>query len=330
MSQYMLPTPSVLTVKEADGSPSVDNVQGIIVSNGTLTDNLDGTVALAILSNPMTTQDDIIVGGAAGAADRLGKGSDGQVLTVDPSTHHLVWATPAGGGAPTTTPYVTTASDAGLSAEVAIPGLAGDLCRKGVINAAGTAAATSQEWDSATTGLTWAITTPGAVDANTTIPSHLYARTTAAANHWGYIGFTPGSSDFDVIMGGFEMAFDAGPSTAIYAGMMVGDTAGANGVMILLNTNTGAFRVECYTRTSNSNAGAGSTIVVGINSGFFRINKTSTTYTCSWSIDGKLWQVAYAGTGPSMTIGGVGFWINSINSAGNGTRVAADFIRTSI
>ena len=52
-------------------------------------------------SNPMTTQDDIIVGGvpSGGIAPpvRLGKGSDGQVLTVDPTTHHLLWAAPSGG-----------------------------------------------------------------------------------------------------------------------------------------------------------------------------------------------------------------------------------------
>jgi Major tropism determinant N-terminal domain len=58
------------------------------------------------MTNPMTTQDDIIVGGAspAGTPTRLAKGSDGQVLTVDPATHHLLWATPSSGFAdPTTT-----------------------------------------------------------------------------------------------------------------------------------------------------------------------------------------------------------------------------------
>ena len=56
------------------------------------------------MTNPMTTQDDIIIGGAAGAAARLAKGADSQVLTVDPVTHHLVWATPTSGFAdPTTT-----------------------------------------------------------------------------------------------------------------------------------------------------------------------------------------------------------------------------------
>ena len=50
------------------------------------------------LTNPMTTQDDIIVGGSSGTPTRLAKGSDSQVLTVDPTTHHLVWATPSAGG----------------------------------------------------------------------------------------------------------------------------------------------------------------------------------------------------------------------------------------
>jgi hypothetical protein len=48
-------------------------------------------------ANPMTTQDDIILAGAAGAPGRLAKGSDGFVLTVDPTTHHVLWAAASGG-----------------------------------------------------------------------------------------------------------------------------------------------------------------------------------------------------------------------------------------
>lgn len=57
----------------------------------------------AAFVNPMTTQDDLIVGGASGAPGRLAKGSDGQVLTVDPTTHHLIWATPGSSSSPLTT-----------------------------------------------------------------------------------------------------------------------------------------------------------------------------------------------------------------------------------
>lgn len=55
------------------------------------------TDTAALVVNPMTTAADLIVGGVSGAPARLAKGSDGQVLTVDPSTHLLVWATPASG-----------------------------------------------------------------------------------------------------------------------------------------------------------------------------------------------------------------------------------------
>ena len=56
------------------------------------------TTSAAGFSNPMTAAADLIVGGTAGAPTRLGKGADGQVLTVDPTTHLLVWATPAASG----------------------------------------------------------------------------------------------------------------------------------------------------------------------------------------------------------------------------------------
>jgi hypothetical protein len=56
-------------------------------------------------TNPMTTLDDLIVGGASGAPTRLAKGADSQVLTVDPVTHHLAWSTPTGGFA---SPMTTT------------------------------------------------------------------------------------------------------------------------------------------------------------------------------------------------------------------------------
>jgi hypothetical protein len=48
---------------------------------------------ITALSNPMTTLDDLIVGGASGTPARLAKGTDGQALIVDPVTHHLAWGT---------------------------------------------------------------------------------------------------------------------------------------------------------------------------------------------------------------------------------------------
>lgn len=91
-----------------DGTTTVSPVATVDFTSGATVSDLGGGVAgVAVtggMANPMTTQDDIIVGGAspAGGPTRLGKGSDGQVLTVDPVTHHLVWATPSGASPLTT------------------------------------------------------------------------------------------------------------------------------------------------------------------------------------------------------------------------------------
>lgn len=66
-------------------------------------------------ANPMTTQDDLILGGASGTPDRLAKGTDGQVLTVDPITHHLVWATPSAASALTVEEVDGSPTDAAIT-----------------------------------------------------------------------------------------------------------------------------------------------------------------------------------------------------------------------
>ena len=49
-----------------------------------------------LMENPMTTAEDLIVGGTSGAPARLGVGSEGDVLTVSSSA--VAWAAAAGGG----------------------------------------------------------------------------------------------------------------------------------------------------------------------------------------------------------------------------------------
>lgn len=83
-----------------------------------------------------------------------------------------------GGGAPTTTPYVTTASDAGLSAEVVIPGLAGSPDKAPI-------GANDDEFNttngSGVTGWT-SFGTPDTIDENTFVLSHVHLKSNAAAN----------------------------------------------------------------------------------------------------------------------------------------------------
>lgn len=84
--------------RSADPADAGAGFAPLYVKNGILMWLPHGGTPQSPLSNPMTTQDDLIVGGAAGAPARLAKGADSQVLTVDPTTHHLSWATPAAGG----------------------------------------------------------------------------------------------------------------------------------------------------------------------------------------------------------------------------------------
>lgn len=50
------------------------------------------------MSNPMTTQGDIIVGGASGTPTRLAKGTAGQVLAMNSDATDLEWTSAGGGG----------------------------------------------------------------------------------------------------------------------------------------------------------------------------------------------------------------------------------------
>lgn len=84
-------------VSDKSSSPAQFDTTG--VANGQVMVFNSGTglwTPANAMSNPMTTSQDVIVAGSAGAPGRLGVGSNGQVLTVNGSGQ-VVWATPAGG-----------------------------------------------------------------------------------------------------------------------------------------------------------------------------------------------------------------------------------------
>ena len=92
------------TVSQVEGLPvptNADNGKAISV-------NSSGNYVLANkMANPMTTQGDIIYGGSSGTPTRLGKGTAGQVLTMNSGGTAPVWTTPASG----MTNPMTTAGD---------------------------------------------------------------------------------------------------------------------------------------------------------------------------------------------------------------------------
>jgi hypothetical protein len=71
---------------------NLNHIGTLANANGVLTNNGSGTFTYSTpLVNPMTTAGDVIVGGTAGAANRLGIGSTGQALTV--VSGNPAWAT---------------------------------------------------------------------------------------------------------------------------------------------------------------------------------------------------------------------------------------------
>jgi hypothetical protein len=99
-----------------------------------------------LLANPMSAAADLIVGDTGGAAIRLGKGSDGQVLTVDPTTHLLVWATPSSGFAdPTTTKGDIIVHGASATTKLGVG-------TDGKVLTANSGATNGVDWETPTTG----------------------------------------------------------------------------------------------------------------------------------------------------------------------------------
>ena len=223
-------------------------------------------------------------------------------------------------GAPTTAKYLTTAADAGLSAEIAIPGLAGSA---DIAAAAG--AGTSEEYDSATTGLTWD-NAPTTVDSNTTLASHLYVKTTAAATAFqGTKAWAP-AGDFDArasVMLGFEQT-----SGAPAIGIIITDSGDTNRVWCRLFYNANALGVNCYTYTGGSFTQRGTTITVNVSKVYLRIRRISSTIYFYFSNDGRAW-ILMASQSFSITVAKIGFRLDGV-AATSETHYFADWLRTDV
>ncbi len=231
----------------------------------------------------------------------------GTVATYTPTT-----------GAPTTAPYITTAADAGLSAEIVIPPLALNHNQPGWPSGF---AGILEEYDSGSTGLTWSASNPATHNSNSTVPHHRYVNVTDAATRYGTRAWAP-SAAFDarchVSMGGI-----GGWST----GLWVGDTTGSAGVLLAFSLiNTGPS-MAAYTVSGGSLTQRGGTWLVGNNAGYLRVSRDgSNNVTHYWSHDGILW-VTIATTSFSFTPAAIGYRV----STGSGNQVMiSDWLRTDL
>lgn len=114
---YPNPTLAASGATAATYGDATHVAQVAVSADGTI--SAVSSVAISALVNPMSTAADIIVGGTAGAPARLAKGADSQVLTIDPTTHLIVWKDPTGANPMTTLDDLIIGAASGIPARLA-------------------------------------------------------------------------------------------------------------------------------------------------------------------------------------------------------------------
>ena len=232
---------------------------------------------------------------------------------------------PAGGGsggAPTTAPYITTAADATLSAEVAIPSLAASPD----IKAAG-GAGTSREFESGDSAPTFT-SAPAATDVGVTTTSHLYVQATDTTERFAYYTWSA-SGAFDVRCKAVAAlnAITGGPDFSL----MVANTGRTDRVLVLQTLSaTGLGLMKAFTYTGGTFTQRGSNITAVPNGAYvyYRIVRDgSNNVSFYFSLSGISWQLI-ATQAFTFTVGEIGFRFN--NTAATDVRFYIDFLRTDV
>lgn len=231
-----------------------------------------------------------------------------------------------GGGAPTTAQYIVAAADAGLSAEIVIPGLAASPDIR-------VAAANDDEFDTTDTSdpmTGWTtLGTPGTHDMNSTFKSHYYV-TKAAGASAAMTGIykTPPSIPFTVTTKVTDARLMANNNRC---GLFIGEaTPGAVANCVYgYGASIGAPGVARGTRTSptaseTNSGGVGTDHQAPM---YLRIVVTSSTdVEYLYSLNGFIYRSISAAHNPGFTIGAVGVWVESNHATIVGA-AAFDWIR---
>lgn len=188
------------------------------------------------------------------------------------------------GAAPSTPKFITSAAHSGLSAEIVVPGLAGD----GDISGIG-GGGTSEEYDTATTGLTWSPSDPDTVNSNTARPSYLYIKSVDSTERFGTKAWSPAGA-FDVRA---KVSFGSHDgSTEVSLGLIVMDSDNSNRVVTLLNNVTAQFRVMAFTYAASTYSQRGTSWLYGANQVYLRVTRDGSNNVSFWfGSDNYSWQL---------------------------------------
>jgi hypothetical protein len=297
----------------------------IYTKSGKVYKRAAGGAAILLVDNPMTAEDDLIVGGASGAPSHLAKGSDGQVLTVDPTTHHLIWAAPVGGGAITirevdASPSVTatvlelpngTLSDQGSGVARYTPagGAGGNATTTSAYASPPSTPATGDLWlpnngsslyrysgaAQAPWGPIFPLTPPPAVSTLTWLNQ---GSATVDETNGGFYLYAPAAAGNNVK--GLMIAAPAAPYTFTIAMLFHGHSVQYNAAGIVLQQDDGKLVVfhyggtptpalgdEKYSSATSWSGGYTSVACFSQQMVWLRINDNNTNRTFYWSVDGQ-------------------------------------------
>lgn len=224
-----------------------------------------------------------------------------------------------GSGAPDDAKYLVTASDATLSNELVLPGFAGH----GDISGLG-GGGINEEYDTTTPGLTWN-SAPASVDSNTTRPSHLVAVINDDTERFALRAFTP-AGDFDVRT---KLALFVGVATGSQnVAFLVTDATNTLRAAVLFGKSSGNNVCQAYTANGATwtARGTGITCLYTMPM-YFRLVRTSGTFTFMVSLDGYAWTTLTTYT-IAITVTQIGF--RFFNNTGLTYGIHSDFLRTNV
>ncbi len=194
-------------------------------------------------------------------------------------------------------------------------------------------AGTSEEWDSATTGLTWS-NSPTTVDSNTTVAGHIYISNQAdTTERLGTKSWTPtGAAAFDARLGGVSLGCDTSVAAVVGTfGLHIGDSGNSNRTLILVRytLNSAVTTVEAFTYASSSYTQRGSTVTVPSGSRvYLRTTRDgSNNVSFYWSLNGSLWNFI-ATQALTYTVSNIGLFVSG--NATVGFQAVADWLRTNV